>query len=144
MRSVLLTVVLVAAVLALLPPFFTHGSCTAEFDAASRQFEAAKGDLATPARAQAYLQAHAVPYQRVDAPPCEPASPTDILSCPEGATLYAQVPVQNRICGFYRDDSIHIQLVFNHDHQLIRIQSDMKPFRTYRLALLDLELNWAK
>jgi len=145
MRSVLLLAVLIVALVALLPPFFTHGACTAEFDAVSTQFERAKGrELSTASRVQAYLNAQAIPYQVTEAPPCVARSPTDILSCPAGPKILAAVPVKNLVCRFYRDDSIRVQLEFNNHRQLTRIQTDMKPYRIYNLALFNLEIYWAR
>ena len=144
MRWAWLWVVLVASVLLMLPPFFTHGTCQAEFETASAVIEHSQGGVSTLSQARTYLGEHAVAYRLEEPPPCPAGAQPDTLSCPEGPKLFASIPIQNRICRFYRDDSVHVRLDFNARQQLTRIQTDMKPFRTYRIELLGLELYWAR
>jgi len=141
-RSVLLGVLIVAGCAATLPPFFTHGACTAEFDATAGQLEAARPELLTLKTAQQYLSAHALAYRLISAERCESAPLRDVDSCPGGALLMGAVPVANRICRYYRDGSVRFQLGFNAHEQLVRIQTDMNPYGKLRLPLIgELELS---
>jgi len=144
MRSAFVLLLLAAGVLVMLPPFFTHGTCQAEFEAASALVEHAQGGLATASRAESYLNEQGISYRIAEPPPCPAGARLDSLSCPEGPKVFASIPVKDRICRFYRDDAIRVRLDFNAHRQLIRIQTDMRPFRAYRIGLLGLDLYWAR
>jgi hypothetical protein len=53
--------------LALIPPFFTDGACTAEFDKVARQIQDNKPSLASSAAAQAYWNSVHVPAELITA-----------------------------------------------------------------------------
>jgi hypothetical protein len=53
-------------------------------------------------------------------------------------------PVKDRICSIYRDDRVRVQLGFNSRLQLVRLQTDMKPYRMLRSEWLGFELDWGK
>jgi hypothetical protein len=144
MRRVVTTLLVAGAVIAVLPPFFTSGACTAEFDAASNEFERQRSELGNLTHAQAYLASRAIPYKVLTAERCASWPPRDVEVCPGGPLLLVALPVNNRICRYYRDESIRIQLGFNASLQLVRIQSDMSPFRMLKLPILGLEVDWAK
>jgi hypothetical protein len=144
MRSVFLTVLVTIAIAALLPPVFTRGACTAEFDAVGAMLEQARPQLLTLASAQQYLASHALAFQMLSAERCESSPPPDVVSCPSGPLLLGAVPVRNRICRFYRDPSVRFQLGFNPRSQLIAIQTDMNPYRIMKMQALGLEIDLAK
>jgi hypothetical protein len=144
LRSVLISLLIAAGLAALLPPFFTHGACTAEFDAVGELLERARPELLTQPQAEEFLKARAMAYVVLSAPRCAAARPRDVESCPSGALLLGEVPVVNRICRYYRDGSVRFQLAFNQQSQLIRIQTDMKPFRILKFPMTDFELDVAK
>jgi hypothetical protein len=52
--------------------------------------------------------------------------------------------VKNRVCRFYRDSSIHLQLGFNSAEQLVRMQTDMNPYRMLKLPALRVEVYWGR
>jgi hypothetical protein len=64
--------------------------------------------------------------------------------CSGGRTLLVSLPVTNRVCRFYRDSSIHLQLGFNSTEQLVRMQTDMNPYRMLKLPALGLEVYWGR
>jgi len=144
MRIVLLWLLAAAAVAALLPPLFTHGACTAEFDAFSDRLEAARPQLLTLPRAQAFLAAHGLSYQALSAQQCETLHPREVEMCPSGVLLLGAVPVQDRVCRYYRDDSVRFQLAFNGRDQLIHVQTDMHPYRMLKFPMTDFEIDVAK
>jgi len=132
-RSLLFWSLVVLAVAAVLPPFFTRGACTQEFDAAGSLLEQGRPQLLTLTAAQQFLVARGLGYQLVSAERCEPAPLRDVGSCPGGALLLGVVPVRNRICRYYRDNNVRFQLGFNNHEQLVRIQTDMNPYRRLRV-----------
>lgn len=136
MRTFLLCALIVAGIASILPPFFTHGACTAEFDATAGMLADARPQLLTLTAAQQYLNAHALAYRLIPAERCESTPLRDVESCPGGALLMGTVPVQNRICRYYRDSSVRFQLGFNAHEQLVRIQTDMNPYGKLRLPFI--------
>jgi hypothetical protein len=144
MRAPVIGLLIAGAWLALLPPFFTHGSCSAEFDAASSQLQRQRSELGTLEQAQAYLRSHGIPQQILTAERCESSPPREVESCPGGPTLLASIPVKDRICSIYRDDRVRVQLGFNSRLQLVRLQTDMKPYRMLKSERLGFELDWGK
>jgi hypothetical protein len=144
MRTVLFYLLVAAGIGALIPPFFTHGACTAEFDAVSDAVQRARPELLSLADAERYLTARGIGYRLLSAERCETAAPPDVVSCPGGPLLLGTVPVRNAVCRYYRDTSVRVQLGFNARSQLVRIQTDMNPYRILRLPLLDTELDLAK
>ena len=144
MRLVLFWLLVVAGIGALLPPLFTHGACTAEFDAVADQLEGARGALASLPKARAYLAAHGLAYETLNERQCEAARLPEVDRCPSGVLLLGAVPVRDRVCRYYRDDSVRFQLAFNVREQLIHVQTDMHPYRMLRFPGTSLEIDVAK
>ncbi len=136
MRTFLFCALIVAGFAAVLPPFFTQGACTAEFDTAAGLLEGARPQLLTLAAAQQFLSAHALAYRLITAERCESAPLRDVDGCPGGALLMGAVPVRNQICRYYRDSNVRFQLGFNAHEQLVRIQTDMNPYGKLRIPYL--------
>ncbi len=144
MRKLVIALLIVGAWIALLPPLFTHGACTAEFDAATTELARARPELGTLASAEAYLRSHDIPHQILTAQRCESSPPRDVESCPGGPTLLAAIAVKDRVCSFYRDDRVRVQLGFDSHLQLVRLQTDMKPYKVLKSETLRFELDWGK
>src|SRR5258708_36657809 len=104
--------------LVLLPPLFTGGACTA----------ADQKSLATPALAQAYWSSRQVPISVVSAEQCRRGKPRFVEVCGSGVLVHAVVPVQNRICRFYRDDGIRVQLQYANRNPLAPRITRRNPF----------------
>jgi hypothetical protein len=132
-RTLLFWTLVLVAMAAALPPFFTRGACTQEFDAAGALFEQARPQLVTLTAAQQFLVAHRLGYRLISAQRCESAPLQNVESCPGGALLLGVVPVRNPVCRYYRDPGVRYQLGFNNHEQLVRIQTDMNPYRRLRL-----------
>jgi hypothetical protein len=129
MRTVMFCALIVlVALAALLPPFFTRGECTQEFDALAALLERARPEVLTLPAAQQFLAAHALTYRLVSPESCESTPQRDVEGCPGGALLLGSVPVRNPICRYYRDSRVRFQLGFNPHAQLVRIQADMNPY----------------
>jgi hypothetical protein len=133
MRAFVFWPLVALAVAAALPPFFTRGACTQEFDAAGALLEQARPQLLSLTAAQRFLVAHGLGYRLVSAERCESAPLREVESCPGGPLLLGVVPVKNLICRYYRDNNVRFQLSFNNHEQLVRIQMDMDPYRRLRI-----------
>jgi hypothetical protein len=144
MRKLVPMIFVLLVLLAPLPPLFTNGACTAEFERASGDLERLRSELLTLSAATSYLSAHHLAYATVSSERCERSPPRDVQVCPGGPILIVAVPVENRICRYYRDTTIRQQLGFNHAEQLVRLQTDMNPFHYLKVPLLNTEVNWAK
>ena len=142
MTRVILVIALVW--LALMPPFFTDGACTAEFDKVARQIQENKPSLASSASALAYWNSAHVPAEVITAARCRVSRPRFVDSCGPGDLLYVAVPIQNRICHFYRDSDVRVQLQYDDRGRLRQLQADMKPFKFFSLPWLGLKLYWGK
>jgi hypothetical protein len=133
MRRVFIVLLIIAAVAAFLPPFFTNGACTAEFDAVGDLLERARPQLLTLTRAQDFLKTHAMAYEAMTPERCSSWHPRDIVvECPGGTLLVGLLPISNKVCRYYRDQNVLFQLGYNGRQQLVHIQTDMKPYRIVR------------
>jgi len=129
---------------ALLPPLFTDGACTAEFDHEASQLAVNRKSLASPTLAQAYWSSRQLPFSMVSSEQCRRAKPRFVEVCGSGVLVYAVVPVRNRICRFYRDDGIRIQLQYDDHNRLTRMITDMNPFTSLPLSWLGVTLHWGR
>jgi hypothetical protein len=144
MRRIAPTILVMLVLLAPVPPLFTAGACTAEFEQASGAFERLRSELLTLSAATAYLSAHHMVYGTVSPERCELSPPRDVEVCPGGPILVIAVPVNNAICRYYRDATIRQQLGFNSTEQLVRLQTDMNPFHFVKVPFLNVEVDWAR
>lgn len=129
--------------LALLPPLFTDGACTREFEDEAARLERDRKLLRDPALAAAYWKARSVPSALVPLEQCRRARPRDLERCPGGPYLQARVPVRNLICGVYRDGDIRVRLLYDERDRLERIAVDMAPYRSLPLPF-GAVLHWAR
>jgi hypothetical protein len=129
--------------LALMPPLFTGGACTAEFERETRRLESDRKSLSSPALAAAYWSARRVPFAVIPPDQCRKAKPRFLQRCGSGALVYAQVPVENGICRLYRDDEIRVQLQFDERDRLARQQLDMNLYRSLPLPF-GVTLHWGR
>src|ERR1700719_4655015 len=127
MRRVLITLLLIGLLLALLPPFFTHGNCTAEFDSVTDTFQKPRPEFPTLDSVHAYLTAQALLYRQLSAEQCLRWPAREVVACHGGPVVPVYVPVRDRICHYYRDRHIRLQLGFNSQQQLTLILTDMNP-----------------
>jgi hypothetical protein len=142
MRRLMLVIAVVW--LALIPPFFTDGACTAEFDKVARQIQDNRSSLESSASAQAYWNSVHVPAQLTTAAGCRTSRPRFVDSCGPGDLLYVAVPIQNKICHFYRDSDVRVQLQYDDRGRLRQLQADMKPFKFFSLPWFGVKLYWGK
>jgi len=129
---------------ALLPPLFTDGACTAEFDHEASQLAANRKSLASPTLAQAYWNSRQIPFSVISSEQCRRAKPRFVEVCASGVLVHAVVPVRNRICRFYRDDGIRIQLQYDDHNHLTRMIAEMNPFTSLPLSWLGVTLHWGR
>jgi hypothetical protein len=129
--------------LALLPPLFTHGACTAEFDRAYTQVISNQNFFSTPEIALLRLRSEQWQASLLTPDACRHGRPRWVERCGYGPLVIAKRPVVNRICSLYRDDSIRAQLEFDEGNHLGRILIEMEPFKTLPLPF-GWTLHWAR
>lgn len=139
-----LAVLLALGWAAILPPLFTRGACTAEFEAESRRIDADRAGLPDPARAEDYWRERAIPFYFVSNESCWRSRPRFVVECGGGPLIYARVPVRNEVCRVYRDDSILVQLQYDSRNRLARTQVDMAPFKSLPIPFMHTAIDWAK
>jgi len=130
--------------LALLPPLFTGGQCSAEFARATAQLREDMSRLRTATEAQAYWESRSVPVTTLTVEQCRQTKPRFLAKCGSGPLVYARVPVQNTICRIYRDDDIRIQLQYDNRGLLSRVATDMDPFKSLPLPFVGVTLHWGR
>jgi hypothetical protein len=139
-----LFVALAAVWLGLMPPLFTAGACTAQFDEESARVQHEARSWRNSAQALAYWQARGVPVRSWSLDQCRAAKPRFLAHCGAGPLVYARVPVTNPICKWYRDDEIKVQLQFDERERLLRIATDMSPFKSLPIPLTKTSIDWAR
>ncbi len=130
--------------LVLMPPLFTDGACTAEFDREASQLTVNQKALESPTRAQDYWNSRQIPVSVITVKQCRRARPRFVDVCGSGDIVYAIVPVQNLVCRVYRDSEIRIQLQYDDRNRLSRMVTDMNPFRALPLPWLGVTLYWGR
>jgi hypothetical protein len=136
---------LVAAIwIALMPPLFTEGACTAEYEAATKAVAAQGKRLNTSEGALQYWREQSVPVSLVTPEQCRQVKPRFSDRCGTGALVYATVPIQNVVCRVYRDDTIKIQLHYDEKDRLMRFRSDMKPYKSLPIPVAGVVIHWAR
>ena len=125
---------LVAVVWAvLMPPLFTDGACTREFESLNRAIEEGRGALANPAAGMAWLAGHDAKPVNLSSDDCRRRKPRFLSSCAPGNLVYGEVPVKNLVCKVYRDGAIKVQLQYDERGRLARYVVDMAPFKSLPL-----------
>lgn len=137
-------VVIVLFWLIVLPPFFTDGACTAEFDRVARQIEDNRPAFASSAGAQAYWQSQHVPVQVITAQRCRIVKPRFIDYCGPGDLLYVTVPIQNKICHYYRDSNVRVQFQYDDRSHLRHFEAEMDPFKVFSIPWLGIRWYWGR
>ena len=118
---------------ALAPPLFTDGACSAEYDAENARLEADRASLQSPSAADAWYSARAVPHAMLTVDECRSHKPRNLSRCDDGLLLVARVPVKNLICRVYRDPEISVMLQYDPHDRLARIESEMNPYKSLPL-----------
>jgi hypothetical protein len=118
---------------ALMPPLFTHGACTAEYEAENARLEREQQAIRTPTAADAWYSARGVPHATLSVDECRRRKPRGLSSCGDGPLVVANVPVMNLVCRIYRDDRIAVMLQYDGRDRLVRVESEMNPFKSLPL-----------
>ncbi len=129
--------------IALLPPLFTRGACTEEYEAVDQLVTANKLEFSTPDAALAALQRRDLPARLLTPDDCARSKPRFLMQCSSGTLVYAEVPVRNRVCRIYRDDKTMVQLQYDRRDRLARTLVEMNPYKFLPLPWGG-SINWAK
>ena len=130
--------------LALMPPLFTGGACTREFDATTQHVESERKRLASSTLAAAHWRGTQVRHTVRSNEECRRAKPRALQTCGDGPLVVASVPVRNLICSLYRDDKVTIYLQYDSRDRLTRMQMEMKPYQSLPLPVFGTTLHWAR
>ena len=129
--------------LLLLPPVFTGGECTRQFDEEHARVERERTAIRGVTQAVAYWNARGIAPRVTTVDQCRRAKPRDLQSCGSGPMVQASLPVTNLVCKIYRDDEIRVRFFYDERERMERMTVDMKPF--YSLALPGgIVVDWAK
>jgi hypothetical protein len=129
--------------LAMLPPLFTNGRCTAELDAEGAQLATDAESLNSPVDADGYYSARGVPHALVSVDECRHRKPRTLSRCGDGPVVIAKVPVKNWICRTYRDDAISVILQYDAGGRLVKQELGMQPYKTLPIPLTK-GLSWGR
>ena len=139
-----LFLIIAAIWLAVLPPFFTDGACTAEFNQAALQIDENRPALASLASAEAYFTSLHVPFQVISAERCRVSKPRDLGRCGPGDLLRAAIPVKNWVCRLYRDSTVRVQLQYDEHGRLRQLQTRMDPFKYFSVPGTGKQFYWGR
>ena len=137
-----LLAVVAAIWLMLMPPLFTGGECTQEFDHEQARVDREHVAIRGVKQAVGYWNARGILARVVSLDQCRRARPRDLQSCGDGPFVQAAVPVKNVVCRIYRDDEIRVRFFFDEHERMERLTVDMSPF--YSLPLPGFTLHWAR
>lgn len=130
--------------LALAPPLFTGGDCSAEFDSENARLARDGNQLVNAESAKKYFQSRGVPVSLITLDQCRQVKPRFLSRCGSGPLVYAEVPVKNKICRFYRDDTIKVQLHYGERGRWTGLNTDMAPFKSLPIPFTNKAINWAR
>ena len=129
--------------LVLLPPLFTGGECTREFDEEQARIEKDRAGIRGMSQAVAYWNSRGIAPRVMTVDQCRRAKPRDLASCGSGPLVQARVPVKNLICKAYRDDEVRVRFFYDEHDRLSQVSVDMKPF--YSLPIPGVfTIHWAR
>jgi hypothetical protein len=129
--------------LVLLPPLFTEGECTREFETEQARIANETARLATATLAVKYWNERGIAPRVISLDNCRRAKPRDLQSCGSGPFVQASVPVRNLICKVYRDDEVRVRLFYDERGRLAQTAVEMKPF--YSLPIPGVAtIHWAR
>jgi hypothetical protein len=129
---------------ALAPPLFTDGACSAEFDAEDALLARDGHRLVNAESARSYFQSRGVPVSLITLDRCRQVKPRFLSRCGSGPLVYAKVPVKNKVCSFYRDDAITVQLRYNERGRLEGLDTNMAPFKSLPIPFTDKAIHWGR
>ena len=129
--------------LLLLPPLFTGGECTREFDEEQARIERERTGIRGMNQAVAYWNNRGIAPRVMTVDQCRRAKPRDLASCGSGPIVQAAVPVKNLICKAYRDDEVRVRFFYDEHDRLSQTSVDMRPF--YSLPIPGIAtVHWAR
>lgn len=130
--------------LILLPPLFTDGACTAEFDVEAATIGTDGPRILTVDAARQYWASRHQPIAVLTRDDCRRVKPRFLAQCGAGTLVIAKVPVRNAVCRIYRDGDILVQLQYDDFGRLARVATDMAPFKSLHIPYTSISLHWAR
>ena len=133
-----------AAWAALMPPLFTNGSCTAEFEQESSTLDHDRDSLRSAPLADAYWRQRSIPHAVMSVDQCRGHKPRNLDRCGDGPLVIAKIPVKHAICRIYRDDEITVWLQYDARDRLARQQLEMNPYKSLPIPFTNAAIHWAR
>lgn len=130
--------------LVLAPPLFTGGACSEEFEAENVRLAREGRTLQRAESARDYFRGRGVPVSLITPDQCRQVKPRFLARCGAGPLVYAKVPVKNKVCSFYRDDSIQVQLQYNERGFLAAFNTEMAPFKSLPIPFTSSAIHWGR
>jgi hypothetical protein len=130
--------------LVLSPPLFTNGACSAEFDAENERLARDGKQLVNAEAAERYFQSRGVPVSLITLDQCRRVKPRFLARCGSGPLVYAEVAVQNKVCRFYRDNAIKVQLRYGERGRWAGMDTDMAPFKSLPIPFTSKAIDWGR
>lgn len=129
---------------ALAPPLFTGGACSAEFDAENQRLARDGRQLVNAESAKRYFQSRGVPVSLITLEQCRQVKPRFLSRCGSGPLVRAEVPVQSKVCSFYRDDAIKVTLRYGERGRWEGLDTDMAPFKSLPIPFTSKAIDWGR
>lgn len=129
---------------ALAPPFFTGGACTAEFNQENARLLHDGKALRSPESARDYFRQRGAAVSLVPNEQCRASKPRFLDRCGSGPFVYAKLPVQNKICSIYRDSSIQVLVQYDDKGFATRLNTDMAPFKSLPIPFTHTAIHWGR
>lgn len=137
--------VAVAAVwVALSPPLFTGGACTAEFDALHAELMDSGLLRRTAKDAVEHFRGLGVPVSEITPERCREQKPRFLSRCTNETLVYARVPVRQLVCRTYRDADIKVAMVYDERGRGVRLNMDMAPFKSLPIPGTGIVIDWGR
>ncbi len=137
--------VLIAVVwIAMAPPLFTGGACTAEFEAKTNEVLKNGRSLNSPDAALTYFRAGGTPVSAITPERCRESKPRFMSRCGLGTVVFAKVPVKNPVCSFYRDSDIKVYIDYDEKGRPQRFNTDMAPYKSLPIPGTKTLIHWGR
>ena len=130
--------------IALAPPLFTGGACSAEFNAENERLERDGRQLVNADSAKRYFQSRGVPVSLITLEQCRQVKPRFLSRCGSGPLVRAEVPVKNKVCSFYRDDAIKVTLRYGERGRWEGLDTEMAPFKSLAIPFTSKAIDWGR
>ena len=130
--------------LVLMPPLFTAGACTDEFNDATNRLMRDGAQLRTPESATEYFRSNGAPVSAITPERCKESKPRFMSRCGSGTVVYAKVPVKNQVCRLYRDEDVKVYIEYDDRGRVLRFNTDMAAYKSLPVPGTKTLVHWGR